>query len=46
MWLAEILSIAVNDLGVRVPARWAHEALGIPEAQGGDKVLTLDGRNS
>lgn len=29
--LAETLSVAVNELGVRVPLRWAHRALGIPE---------------
>ncbi|MBL8878146.1 MAG: DUF935 family protein [Phycisphaerales bacterium] len=29
--LADTLSVAVNELGVRVPLRWAHRALGIPE---------------
>jgi phage gp29-like protein len=29
---ASLLSSAVNDLGLRVPAEWAHESLGIPRA--------------
>ena len=28
--LADVLRVAVNELGMRVPARWAHEALGVP----------------
>lgn len=39
--LAEILDAAVNRLGVRVPLRWAHDALGIPIA--GDMEPTLSG---
>jgi phage gp29-like protein len=37
--LAGVLSVAVNELGVRVPARWAHAALHIPEAGEGGVVL-------
>jgi phage gp29-like protein len=38
--LAKVLAVAVNQLGARVPARWAHTALGIPEAQPGESVLS------
>lgn len=38
--LGRVLSIAVNQLGARIPARWAHAALGIPEVQEGEAVLT------
>jgi phage gp29-like protein len=38
--LSEVLGRAVNDLRMRVPARWAHETLGIPMAGEGDEVLT------
>jgi phage gp29-like protein len=37
--LGRVLDIAVNALGARVPARWAHAALGIPEARAGEPVL-------
>lgn len=37
--LSRVLDVAVNQLGARVPARWAHAALGIPEAQKDDAVL-------
>lgn len=37
--LGATLDIAVNRLGARVPARWAHTALGIPEAAAGEEVL-------
>ncbi len=37
--LARVLSLAVNDLGARVPSRWAHGALGIPEARTGEEAL-------
>lgn len=37
--LARVLAVAVNQLGVRVPARWAHAALGLPEAPEGEAVL-------
>lgn len=38
--LAEVLGVAVNELGMRVSARWAHEALGVPTASEGDSVLS------
>ena len=31
--LAQILDSAVNRLGLKVPAAWAHDALGVPSAQ-------------
>ena len=37
--LSEVLGRAVNELGMRVPARWAHETLGIPMASEGEKTL-------
>jgi len=37
--LADVLATAVNDLGVKVPSRWAHAALGLPEAREGEEVL-------
>lgn len=37
--LGETLDIAVNRLGAKVPVRWVHTALGIPEAKEGDAVL-------
>lgn len=37
--LAEVLDLAVNRLGVRVPAQWAHEALGLPIAAPDDAAL-------
>lgn len=40
--LAEILSLAVNDLGAKIPAQWAHEALSLPRAA--DDEPTLAGR--
>ena len=41
--LTDILSAAVNELGVRVPARWAHETLGIPQPEVGADVLSPAG---
>jgi phage gp29-like protein len=38
--LAGVLSTAVNELGMRVPARWAHSALGVPEAVGEEETLS------
>jgi len=38
--LADVVSSAVNALGMRVPTRWAHETLGIPEAAQGEAVLS------
>jgi len=40
--LAEILDIAVNRLGARVPAAWAHRALGVPVAAASEAVLAGD----
>lgn len=37
--LSRVLNVAVNRLGARVSARWAHAALGIPEAGRDDAVL-------
>lgn len=37
--LAETLAVAVRDLGLRVPQRWVHRALGIPEPSGDEPVL-------
>lgn len=40
--LADTLAVAVNELGLRVPARWVHQALGIPEPQADEAVLTTE----
>ena len=37
--LADILNVAANDLRMDIPARWAHDALGVPIAQEGEQVL-------
>lgn len=37
--LGRVLDILVNRLGGRVPARWVHAALGIPQAGAGEAVL-------
>jgi len=37
--LSAVLDAAVNRLGVRVPAAWAHEVLGIPQASEDEPVL-------
>ncbi|MBP7934355.1 MAG: DUF935 family protein [Phycisphaerae bacterium] len=37
--LAGVLDIAVNDLGMAVPDRWARHALGVPVAAEGEAVL-------
>jgi phage gp29-like protein len=37
--LAETLAVAVNDLGVAVPRRWLHQALGIPEPQADEPTI-------
>ncbi len=42
--LADVLNVAVNDLRMQVPARWAHEALGIPVIQ--DAIGPVRGRAS
>ena len=42
--LADTLAVAVRDLRLRVPAAWAHRALGIPQAAGGEAVLSPEDR--
>lgn len=42
--LAETLAVAVRELGLAVPRGWAHRALGIPEPQSGEPLLTGEGR--
>lgn len=37
--LARVLAVAVNDLGLKVPARWAHEALGVPVIEEGEGAI-------
>jgi len=37
--LADVLNVAANDLRMDIPARWAHDALGVPMAQEGEPVL-------
>lgn len=41
---AETLAVAVNELGLRVPAAWVHKALGIPQAEAGAAAVTGVGR--
>lgn len=38
--LAETLAVAVNELGMRVPRRWVHKALGVPEPRDDEPTLT------
>lgn len=38
--LAETLAVAVGSLGLEVPARWVHRALGIPQPEPGEPTLT------
>lgn len=37
--LAKVVALAVNELGAKVPARWVHAVLGIPQAQGDEPTL-------
>lgn len=37
--LAGVLSIAVNELGMRIPARWVHDAISLPVAQPDEPIL-------
>jgi len=39
--LAEMLSVAVNELGLSVPAGWAHDSMGIPRSP--DRVDVVPG---
>ncbi len=41
--LAETLAVAVRELGMRVPQRWVHRALGIPEPAEDEAVLRAGG---
>jgi phage gp29-like protein len=43
--LAELLDVAVNKLGLRVPQRWAHEALALPSVSGNDPVVAGRAQN-
>ncbi|MCB9853529.1 MAG: DUF935 family protein [Phycisphaerales bacterium] len=43
--LAALLDTAVNRLGARVPRRWAHAALGIPEANASEETVRGRGSN-
>lgn len=38
--LAETLAVAVRELGIEAPRRWAHRALGIPTPAKGESVLS------
>ena len=40
--LADVLAVAVRDLGLRVPRRWVHRALGIPEPVGDESILATE----
>ncbi len=42
--LARTLAVAVNELGLKVPRAWVYRALGIPEPQGDEPVLTGRGQ--
>jgi len=39
--LASVLDMAVNQLGLQVPRRWAHASLNIPESGQGEDTLSL-----
>ena len=39
--LADTLAVAVRELGMKVPQRWVHRALGIPEPSGEEPVLAV-----
>ncbi len=36
--LADVLSVAVNDLGIKAPTRWVHDTLGIPQPTDSEAV--------
>jgi phage gp29-like protein len=42
--LADTLAVAVNQLGLAVPQPWAHQALGIPQPQSDEAVLSAGGK--
>lgn len=37
--LAETLAVASRELGIRIPAEWAHRALGIPQPVDGEAIV-------
>lgn len=37
--LSRVLDVAVNQLGAKVPTKWAHASLGLPKANEGEPVL-------
>ncbi len=37
--LADVLSVAVNDLGIQAPTRWVHDTLGIPQPTNGEATV-------
>lgn len=43
--LADTLAVAVNELGLAVPRRWVHQALGIPQPQADEAVLSPGSRS-
>ncbi len=36
---ADVIAVAVNELGVQVPMRWVHDTLGIPVVQGDEPAI-------
>jgi len=40
--LADVLNVAVNDLGMQIPSRWAAQALGVPASA--EETALLPGR--
>jgi phage gp29-like protein len=41
--LADTLAVAVNQLGLRVPAAWVHQALGVPQPDATEPALSAGG---
>ena len=41
--IARVMAVARNELGISIPARWAHASLGIPQAAPGESVLAASG---
>ena len=37
--LADVLNVAVNQLGLKVPSSWAHDALSIPQANSNEATI-------
>jgi phage gp29-like protein len=40
--LTNTLAVAVRELGMEVPRRWLHQALGVPEPQAGEAVVARE----